>query len=70
MFGPEKVVVAVPAARAFERHIRSAYRPQVFGAAGSSPLLVRPLSGEAWARGAAAVAIQDLFAPRRGPGAG
>ncbi|WP_157244613.1 ROK family transcriptional regulator [Nonomuraea typhae] len=61
MFGPEKVVVAgeaVPGLLA--EHIRAAYGPQAFGAAGGCPLVTRPLPAHAWARGAAAVTITDL----------
>ncbi|MFI9555484.1 ROK family transcriptional regulator [Nonomuraea endophytica] len=64
MFGPEKVVVSgegLAAYDLFENHIRDAFTPQAFGAAGRCPLVIRPLPFEEWARGAAAVSIQTLF---------
>ena len=36
---------------------------QAFGAAAQSPLSIRPLPFEEWARGAAAVSIQSLVVP-------
>lgn len=66
MFGPEKVVVSgegLAAYDLFEEHIRDAFTPQAFGAAGRCPLVIRPLPFEEWARGAAAVSIQNLFTP-------
>ncbi|MFJ5227372.1 ROK family protein [Streptomyces sp. NPDC088400] len=63
--GPERVVVSgegVAAYDLFEEQIRAAFTTQVFGAAARCPLVVRPLPWEEWARGAAAVSIQSLFA--------
>ncbi|MFF2848713.1 ROK family protein [Streptomyces sp. NPDC058001] len=63
--GPERVVVSgegVAAYDLFEEHLRAAFGAQVFGAASACPLVVRPLPFEEWARGAAAVSIQRLFA--------
>lgn len=65
LVGPERVVVSgegVAAYDLFEEQIRAAFTNQVFGAAARCPLVVRPLPWEEWARGAAAVSIQSLFA--------
>jgi hypothetical protein len=44
----------------FEEQIRETFAAQAFGAAADCVLVIRPLPFEEWARGAAAVAIQDL----------
>lgn len=65
LVGPERVVVSgegVAAYDLFEEQIRAAFTTQAFGAAARCPLVVRPLPWEEWARGAAAVSIQSLFA--------
>ncbi|MFD7779822.1 ROK family protein [Streptomyces sp. NPDC059753] len=65
LVGPERVVVSgegLAAYDLFEEQIRAAFTSQVFGAAAHCPLVVRPLPWEEWARGAAAVSIQSLFA--------
>ncbi|WP_199566657.1 ROK family transcriptional regulator [Streptomyces triticagri] len=66
LVGPERVVVSgegLAAYDLFEEQIRAAFSRQAFGAAERCPLVVRPLPWEEWARGAAAVSIQSLFAP-------
>ncbi|WBB60576.1 ROK family transcriptional regulator [Streptomyces sp. WMMC500] len=63
--GPERVVVSgegLAAYDLFEEQIRAAFADHAFGAAARCPLVVRPLPWEEWARGAAAVGIQTLFA--------
>ncbi|MGV9344620.1 ROK family protein [Streptomyces spiralis] len=65
LVGPERVVVSgegLAAYDLFEEQIRAAFTRQAFGAAARCPLVVRPLPWEEWARGAAAVSIQSLFA--------
>ncbi|MET9382178.1 ROK family transcriptional regulator [Streptomyces sp. NPDC002928] len=65
LVGPERVVVSgegLAAYDLFEEQIRAAFTTQAFGAAARCPLVVRPLPWEEWARGAAAVSIQSLFA--------
>ncbi|SCF81485.1 ROK family protein [Streptomyces sp. Ncost-T10-10d] len=65
LVGPERVVVTgegLAAYDLFEDQIRTAFTRQAFGAAARCPLVVRPLPWEEWARGAAAVSVQSLFA--------
>ncbi|MEV6877973.1 ROK family protein [Amycolatopsis sp. NPDC051128] len=65
--GPERVVVSgegVATYDLFEERIRRTFAAQAFGSAARCGLVIRPLPFEEWARGAAAVAIQRLFAPR------
>ncbi|AVH60965.1 ROK family transcriptional regulator [Streptomyces dengpaensis] len=65
LVGPERVVVSgegLAAYDLFEEDIRAAFTTQLFGAAARCPLVVRPLPWEEWARGAASVSIQSLFA--------
>ncbi len=60
--GPEKILVSgegVGAYDLFEISIRTAFRRQAFGAA-ACPLILSPLPFEEWARGASAVAVQNL----------
>jgi predicted NBD/HSP70 family sugar kinase len=63
LVGPELVVVSgegLAAYDLFEEHIRTAFDAQAFGSA-ACPLIIRPLPFEEWARGAAAVGIQEQF---------
>jgi len=65
--GPERIVVSGEGLRAydlFEAEIRETFAAQAFGAAARCPLTIRPLPFEEWARGAAAVAIQNLVIPK------
>jgi predicted NBD/HSP70 family sugar kinase len=65
--GPERIVISgdgLVAYDLFEEQIRSTFADHAFGAAGECDLIVRPLSFDDWARGAAAVAIQRFIAPR------
>lgn len=69
LFGPERIIISGEGLNAydvFEQHIRDAFDDQAFGAAGRCELIIRPLGFEAWARGAATVAIRDyvLGTPR------
>ncbi|MEO3749674.1 ROK family protein [Streptomyces sp. B6B3] len=66
LVGPERIVVSgegVAAYDLFEEAIRTTFARQAFGAA-DCPLILSPLPFEEWARGAAAVAIQDLVTHR------
>ncbi|MEV8565901.1 ROK family transcriptional regulator [Streptomyces sp. NPDC051322] len=66
LFGPQRVIISgegVASYDLFAERIREAFTAQAFGAAADCDLVVRPLPFEAWARGAAAVAAQRLFAP-------
>lgn len=68
LFGPERVVVSGEGLETFdlfEEHIRTAFTTQAFGSARQCVLVLRPLPFEQWARGAAAVAVRSLFAPRQ-----
>ncbi|TDE13113.1 ROK family transcriptional regulator [Jiangella asiatica] len=68
LLGPERVIVAgegVSSYDLFETAIREAFAEQAFGAAHQVPIHVRDLPFEEWARGAAAVAIQELVFPSR-----
>jgi predicted NBD/HSP70 family sugar kinase len=63
LLGPERIIISgegLAAYDLFEERIRQTFRAQAFGAAAGCRLIVRPLSFDEWARGAAAVAIQDL----------
>ncbi|MEY9875047.1 putative NBD/HSP70 family sugar kinase [Streptacidiphilus sp. MAP12-33] len=66
--GPERIVISgegVEVNDLFEAELREAFAEHCFGAAADCPLTLRPLPFEAWARGAAAVGIQSLFAAGR-----
>jgi predicted NBD/HSP70 family sugar kinase len=66
LLGPERIVVSgegVEAFDLFEDQIRETFARQAFGSADRCGLTLRPLPFEEWARGAAAVAVQTLFAP-------
>lgn len=68
LLGPERIVVAgegVSRYDLFEAAIREAFAEQAFGAAHQVPIHVRDVPFEEWARGAAAVAIQELVFPSR-----
>jgi predicted NBD/HSP70 family sugar kinase len=61
--GPEKIIVSGEGLAAYDllqESIRSAFVRQAFGATAYCPLILRPLPFEEWARGAAAVAVQEL----------
>ncbi|HET6482255.1 MAG TPA: ROK family transcriptional regulator [Actinoplanes sp.] len=66
LVGPARIVVSgegLAAYDLFEPHIRAAFERQAFGAAADCPLFIRPLPFEEWARGAAAVSIQNRLVP-------
>uniref|UniRef100_UPI0007C78342 ROK family protein n=1 Tax=Streptomyces sp. SBT349 TaxID=1580539 RepID=UPI0007C78342 len=70
--GPEKILVSgegVAAYDLFERPIREVFGRQAFGAAADCPLILSPMPFDEWARGAAAVAVQDLTASTTQEGA-
>ncbi|WP_084963889.1 ROK family transcriptional regulator [Thermoactinospora rubra] len=71
LIGPEKIVVSgegVAAYDLFEKPIRTAFARQAFGAAAYCPIVVDPLPFDEWARGAAAVAVQEFIFPGGGKG--
>ena len=64
--GPERIVISgegLAAYDLFSEQIRTTFAEHAFGAAGDCDLIIRPLSFDDWARGAAAVAIQRFIAP-------
>ncbi|MFC5890292.1 ROK family transcriptional regulator [Kitasatospora sp. CM 4170] len=64
LLGPERVVVTGEGLDTYDLfgvHIREAYAAHCFKAAAKSPLTLRPLPWEEWARGAAVLGIQALF---------
>lgn len=64
MLGPELIVISgegLAAYDLFEDEIRRTFAARAFGSAAQCELIVRPLPFEEWARGAAAVAIQELI---------
>jgi predicted NBD/HSP70 family sugar kinase len=64
--GPERIVISgegLAAYDLFSEQIRTTFAEHAFGAAGDCALIIRPLSFDDWARGAAAVAIQRFIAP-------
>lgn len=66
LIGPERIVLSgegLSAYDLFEEQIRSTLADHAFGAAADCKLIVRPLPFDAWARGAAAVAIRTLITP-------
>ncbi|SHM18934.1 ROK family transcriptional regulator [Actinacidiphila paucisporea] len=66
LVGPQRIVISgegVASYDLFADAVRAAFRAQAFGAAAECDLVVRPLPFEAWARGGAAVAAQQVFAP-------
>jgi predicted NBD/HSP70 family sugar kinase len=68
LVGPQRIVVSgegLDAYDLFEAHIRDAFATHAFGAAARCTVTIRPLPFEAWARGAAAVSIQQLITPPR-----
>ncbi|MEV6034410.1 ROK family protein [Nonomuraea sp. NPDC052116] len=72
LFGPERIIVTgdVPGLASyglFEEQLNRSFAAQAFGAAADCRLLLRPRSFEQWARGAAAVAIQQHFALEGAP---
>lgn len=66
LVGPERIVVSgesVSSYDLFEQAIRDAFTLQAFGATRDCAIHVQPLPFEEWARGASAVAIQELVLP-------
>lgn len=66
LVGPEQVIVSGEGISSFdltEGALREAFAEQTFGAGARTALHVQPLPFEEWARGAAAVAIEELAFP-------
>ncbi len=69
LFGPERIIVTGDEAGMaeydlFEQNLRESFTAQAFGAAAQCRLMLRTRPFEQWARGAAAVAIETLFAAK------
>lgn len=65
LLGPERIVLTgdgLAAIGLLEEDLRQALAQQAYGGAIHSELLIRPLPFEEWARGAAAVALEDFLA--------
>jgi predicted NBD/HSP70 family sugar kinase len=68
LIGPERIIISgegVASYDLFAEQISRTFAAQAFGAAAECQLIVRPLPFEEWARGAAAVATQQLVSPQR-----
>ncbi|UXY32888.1 ROK family protein [Streptomyces sp. HUAS TT20] len=66
LFGPERIVVSgegLAVYDLFDQQIQESFARQAFGSAARCGLAIRALPFEEWARGAAAVAVQTMFAP-------
>lgn len=69
LFGPQCVVLTgegLVALDLIREPMRSSFVTQAYGQAIHSELIVRPLTFEAWAQGAATMAIQDFIRGRSG----
>jgi predicted NBD/HSP70 family sugar kinase len=65
LLGPERIILTgegLAAIGLLEDELRQAFAQQAYGSAIHSELLIRPLPFEEWARGAAAVALEDFLA--------
>jgi len=70
LLGPEQVIISGEGVASYDLladAIREGFTQQVFGSADRTVLHLQPLSFEAWARGAAAVALEELAFPFRDP---
>jgi predicted NBD/HSP70 family sugar kinase len=68
LIGPERIIISGEGVAAYDLiagQLRQTFAAHAFGAAADCDLVVRPLPFEEWARGAAAVAAQRVFAPPR-----
>lgn len=66
LIGPERIVISgegLAALDLFEEEVRQSFAAQAFATAAQCEIVIRPLSFEHWARGAAIVAIHDLITP-------
>jgi predicted NBD/HSP70 family sugar kinase len=66
LLNPERIILSgegLAASDLFETAARQAFYAHAYGPAADCDLLIRPLPEHTWARGAAAVAIQNLFIP-------
>jgi predicted NBD/HSP70 family sugar kinase len=66
LVGPERIIISGEGVASYDLYadqIRQTFAAHAFGAAADCDILVRPLPFEEWARGGAAVAAQQLFAP-------
>jgi predicted NBD/HSP70 family sugar kinase len=64
LLNPERIILSgegLAASDLFEATVRESFHAHAYGQAGDCDLLIRPLPEHTWARGAAAVAIQNLF---------
>ncbi len=71
LLGPDQVIVSGEGLESYDLlgdAIRDTFAEQAFGAAARTVLHLRPLPFEEWARGAAAVALEELAFPSRVPG--
>lgn len=70
LLGPEQLIVSGEGISTYDLMgdaIRDSFTEQAFGAAERTVLHLRPLPFEEWARGAAAVALEELAFPSRDP---
>lgn len=71
LIGSEQVIVSGEGVTSWDLvgpTIRDTFARQAFGAARRTPLHLQPLPFEEWARGAAAVALEEIAFPSRTPG--
>ncbi len=71
LLGPDQVIVSGEGLSSYDLlgdAIRDSFAAQAFGAADRTVLFLQPLPFEEWARGAAAVALEELVFPSRDPG--
>lgn len=71
LLGPDQVIVSGEGVSSYDLlgdAMRETFAEQAFGAAERTMLHLRPLPFDEWARGAAAVAIEELAFPSRVPG--
>lgn len=71
LLGPDQVIVSGEGLASWDLlgdAIRETFAEQAFGAADRTTVHLRPLPFDEWARGAAAVAIEELVFPSREPG--
>lgn len=66
LINPQRIILSgegLAASDLFESAARHSFYTHAYGQAGDCELLIRPLPDSTWARGAAAVAVQNLFLP-------
>ena len=70
LMGPSQIIVSGEGVASYDLladAIRQSFSEQVFGAAVDTPIHLQPLPFEEWARGAAAVALEEFAFPQREP---